>query len=170
MGLPEEVGDEMLTADDLAAKINGYESGIIPINCNHLTMFIDVQQKTLFWMLCAWEENFTGYIVNHDTWPEQHRAYFTLRDLTSTLGRATPGAGLEGQIYAGLEKLTNDKLSTVHRRNDGIEMRVDRCLIDANWGQSTEVVYQFCRQSSHSGILYPSHGRYVGASSVPFSE
>jgi len=98
-------------------------------------------------MLCAWEENFTGYIIDYGTWPEQRRAYFTLRDLTSTLGRATPGAGLEGQIYAGLEKLTNNKLSTVYRRDDGIEMRVDRCLIDANWGQSTEVVYQFCRQN-----------------------
>jgi len=166
----EEVGDEMLTADEIAAKLNGYESGIIPINCNHLTMFIDIQQKALFWMLCAREEDFTGYIVNYGTWPEQRRAYFTLRDLTSTLGRATPGAGLEGQIYAGLEKLTNEKLPVAYRRDDGTEMRVDRCLIDANWGQSTEVVYQFCRQSSFAGILLPSHGKYVGASSVPFSE
>ena len=44
------------------------------------------------------------------------------------------------------------------------------CLVDANWGQTTEVVYQFCRQSKHANILIPSHGRYVGASSLPFSE
>ncbi len=49
-------------------------------------------------------------------------------------------------------------------------MRIDRCLIDANWGQSTDVVYQFCRQSEHAAVLLPSHGRYVGASSVPFTE
>ncbi len=49
-------------------------------------------------------------------------------------------------------------------------VRVDRCLIDANWGVSTDVVYQFCRQSSFAGVLLPSHGRYVGASSIPFSE
>jgi len=49
-------------------------------------------------------------------------------------------------------------------------MRIERCLIDANWGQSTDVVYQFCRQSAHSATVMPSHGRYVGASSVPFSE
>ena len=49
-------------------------------------------------------------------------------------------------------------------------MRIDRCLIDANWGQSTDVVYQFCRQSGFAGILLPSHGKYVGASSIPFSE
>jgi hypothetical protein len=32
------------------------------------------------------------------------------------------------------------------------------------------VVYQFCRQSAHAAVLMPSHGRFVGASSLPFSE
>jgi hypothetical protein len=43
-------------------------------------------------------------------------------------------------------------------------------LIDANWGQSTDLVYQFCRQSKHAAVTIPSHGRFVGASSLPFSE
>ncbi len=166
----EEIGEEMLTAEQIADKLNGYRSGEIPMGCNHLTMFIDVQQKVLFWMLCAWEENFTGYIVDYGTWPEQKRAYFTLRDLGSTIGRVVHAAGLEGQIYAALDRLTTEKLSQVFRREDGAEVRIDRCLIDANWGQSTDVVYQFCRQSTFAGILLPSHGRYVGATSVPFSE
>ena len=83
---------------------------------------------------------------------------------------ATPGAGLEGSIYAGLEKLCDERLSRVYRREDGAEMKIDRFLIDANWGQSTDVIYQFCRQSKHAGIIIPSHGKYVGASSMPFSE
>ncbi|MEW4531520.1 terminase gpA endonuclease subunit, partial [Maioricimonas sp. JC845] len=49
-------------------------------------------------------------------------------------------------------------------------LRIDRCLIDANWGHSTDVVYQFCRQSAFSGVVMPSHGRFVGASSIPFSD
>jgi hypothetical protein len=49
-------------------------------------------------------------------------------------------------------------------------LRIERCLVDANWGSSTDVVYQFCRQSAHAGIVMPSHGRFVGASSQPFSE
>jgi phage terminase large subunit GpA-like protein len=80
------------------------------------------------------------------------------------------GAGLEGSIYAGLEALTNHYLSKEWPREDGAVMRIDRCLIDANWGTSTELVYQFCRQSHHAAVLYPSHGRYVGASSNPFDE
>ena len=56
------------------------------------------------------------------------------------------------------------------RREDGAMLRIGRCLIDANWGQSTDVVYQFCRQSKHAGVVMPSHGRYIGASSLPFAE
>jgi phage terminase large subunit GpA-like protein len=87
-----------------------------------------------------------------------------------TLARATRGAGLEGAVYAGLEKLCDERLARVYRREDGAQMKVDRCLIDANWGQSTDVVYQFCRQSKHAALVLPSHGKYVGASSIPFSE
>jgi len=33
---------------------------------------------------------------------------------------------------------------------DGALVRIDRCLIDANWGQSSDVVYQFCRRFAAS--------------------
>jgi hypothetical protein len=49
-------------------------------------------------------------------------------------------------------------------------MKLTRCLIDANWGTSTDVVYNFCRECAFSGVVTPSHGRFVGASSLPFSE
>jgi len=81
-----------------------------------------------------------------------------------------PRAGLEGSIYAGIRALTDAYLGREWRRDDGAAVRIDRCLIDANWGNSTDVVYQFCRESPHSALLLPSHGRFVGASSVPFSE
>ena len=91
-------------------------------------------------------------------------------DLRGTDLAAGSFSGLEGAIYAGLESLTSDYLGREWRRDDGAMLRIERCLIDANWGSSTDVVYQFCRQSVHSALVMPSHGRFVGASSVPFSE
>jgi len=135
-----------------------------------LTLFIDVQQKALFWMLCGWEQDFTGYVIDYGTWPDQKRTFFMLRDIRRTLAHQKPDAGLEGAIYNGLEKLCDERLGRVYKREDGLDMRIDRCLIDANWGQSTDVVYQFCRQSKFSTLLLPSHGKYVGASSIQFSE
>ncbi|QDU46846.1 Phage terminase large subunit (GpA) [Symmachiella dynata] len=169
--LPEEkIDDDLLTPDQVAAKTNGMRRGEIPLPCNHLTMFIDVQQKLLFYLVAAWEDDFTGYVVDYGSYPDQKRQYYTLRDARQTLAAVAEGTGLEGSIYAGLEVLTNDLLGREWRRDDGAAMRVERCLIDANWGHSTDVVYQFCRQSSHSTILTPSHGRFVGASTIPFSE
>ncbi len=160
----------VLTADEIASKTNGMERGVLSIGCTHLTAFIDVQQKLLFWAVAAWDEEFTGFVVDYGAYPEQGKGYFTLRDAHRTLERMAPRAGMEGAIYAGLESLTDRVLGKEWRRDDGAMMRVERCLIDANWGQSTDLVYQFCRQSPFAPILLPSHGKYVGASSVPFSE
>ena len=166
----EDLGEEMLTAEDIMEKTNGTKRGVVPAGCQYMTMFIDVHQNALFWMLAAWESNFSGFVVDYGTWPDQHRDYYTLRDCQRTIQYVAGGAGLEASIYAALEKLTAECFGRTYFREDGAEMRLDRCLIDANWGQMTDVVYQFCRQSVHSSILSPSHGQYVGASSTPFSE
>ncbi len=169
--LPEDVpDDDLLTADQIAGKANGHKRGEIPIGCTHLTMFIDVQAKALFWLVAAWEDDFAGCVIDYGTEPDQKAAYFTLRDVRRTLAMTAPRAGLEGAIYAGLERLTDRMIGKEWRRDDGAAVRIDRCLIDANWGQSSDVVYQFCRQSKYAGVVMPSHGRYVGASSIPFSD
>jgi len=133
-------------------------------------MFVDVQANLLFFVVAAWEDDFTGYVIDYGTFPDQRRPYFTLRDARLTLSVATRASGLEGAIYAGLDALTRELLGREWKRDDGAAMKIERCLIDANWGSSTDVVYQFCRQSAYGSVVMPSHGRFVGASSQPFSE
>ncbi len=148
--LPEVAADDdLLTPEQIAAKTNGMPRGVVPI---------------------GWEDDFTGYVLDYGAWPDPKQQYFSLRDARRTLLTEFPRAGQEGAIYAGLEALTGELLGKAWRRDDGTDLRIERCLIDANWGQSSDVVYQFCRQSHHAGIVMPSHGRYVGASSIPFSD
>ncbi len=171
--LPEvQASDDLLSADQIAAKVSGHQRGQVPLGCTRLTMFVDVQGKALFYLVAAWEDDFTGYVIDYGTEPDQKApgGYFTLRDMRRTLATAAPRAGVEGAIYAGLERLIGATVAREWRRDDGAMVRIDRCLIDASWGSSTDVVYQFCRQSPHAGVLMPSHGRYVGASSIPFSD
>ncbi len=165
----EEPDEDLLPVDQIAVKTNGHNRRLVPHDCSHLTVFIDVQQKMLFYAVVGWREDFTGYVIDYGAWPDQKRTQYTLRDAKITLAMKFPRSGLEGSLYAGLEKLTGELLGE-WKRDDGAVVRVDRCLIDANWGVSTDVVYQFCRQSGHSAVLMPSHGRFVGASSIPFSE
>jgi hypothetical protein len=169
--LPEVTSpQEDLTADQVAGKLHRMRRGEVPVGCNHLTMFVDVQQNLLFYVVAAWQDDFTGYVIDYGAYPDQRRAYFTIRDAQPTLSQAARGAGPEGAIYAGLEALVHRHLEREWQRDDGAMMRIERCLIDANWGMSTDVVYQFCRQSAHAAVLLPSHGRFVGASGLPFSE
>lgn len=165
-----DLGSRTATSNQVAAKTNGMPRLQVPIAANHLTAFIDVQQKLLFYVVAAWEDDFTGYVIDYGTYPDQKRNYFTLRDTRLTLASSAEGTGLEGSIYTGLESLTESLLGKEWHRDDGAAMKIERCLIDANWGHSTNVVYQFCRQSPFASVLLPSHGRFVGASSNPFSE
>ncbi len=135
-----------------------------------MTAFVDVQGKLLYWVVCGWREDYTGFVVDYGCEPDQRRRYFSLRDANPTLQSVAPGVGLEGTILQGLNRLADRLLDKPWQREDGAELRIDRFLIDANWGTSTDVVYQFCRSHRQAALLLPSHGRYVGASSIPFSE
>ena len=169
--LPEDLGtEEQLTVAGIVNKLNGHAQRTVPMSSNHVTMFIDVQKTLLFYVVCAWDDDFTGCVIDYGTWPEQRRRYFYLADANPTLQMKFPRAGLEGCIYQGLQALTDDFLSREFVRDDGAAMKIEKCLVDANWGQSTEVVYQFCRESRFANVILPSHGKYIGASSKPMSE
>jgi hypothetical protein len=162
--------DDPLSAEDIAARVNGHGRGEVPIGCTKLTMFIDIQGKALFYLVAAWQDDCTGHVIDYGTEPDQKTPYFTLRDCKRTLAAHDPSAGLEASIFAGLERLVERCLGREWTRDGGGTVRIDRCLIDANWGTSTDLVYQFCRRSPHAAVLMPSHGRYVGASGVPLGE
>jgi len=117
-----------------------------------------------------WDDDFTGFVVDYGSFPDQQRAFFTLRDARVTLGRTFPKAGMEGAIRAGLDALVGRLMNQQWRRDDGALLRIERLFIDANWGESTGLVYQFCRESPFGAAVMPSHGRGVSASQLPFSE
>ena len=169
--LPEDTGgEEILSIDAICAKINGLPHNKVPLACDRITLFIDVQKALLFYVVTAWAENFTGSVIDYGSWPDQHRREFSLADANPTIQSEFPRAGLEGGLYAALTALTDDLLGREWEREDGAVLKIERALIDANWGTSTDLVYQFCRESRFAGVVLPSHGRYVGASSKPMTE
>lgn len=158
---------EELVAPEIAEKINRYPRQFVPLACQYLSMMVDVQKEALYWAICAWEENFTGYVIDYGAYPEQRKPYFTLRDLTKKLSDVSKAKSVEGALIEGLEALTGRYLGREWKREDGATMRIERCLVDANYRSDT--VYQFCRESSRAGVIMPSHGQGVKASSLPFA-
>ena len=169
--LPEtEIDAEAITVDMILEKTRDIKSGRIPLDSEWITAGIDVQGKVLYWQTIAWSSEFTGTVLDYGAYPDPKRKYFTLREIKKTLRRAHPGAGLEGAIYAGLDELTKSLMDREWVREDGDRMKIVKGLIDANWGESTDVVYQFAAESVHRAIFSPSHGKGYGAAIAPMSE
>jgi hypothetical protein len=161
-------GVAALTAVAIAERVNGRARGVAPVQAAHLTAFVDVSQKMLWWLVAAWAEDFTGFVLDYGAWPDQKRSYFTLADAKQTLARRSPGAGIEGAIFAGLKELADHLLGREWSHEGGGVSRIGKCLIDA--GFQTDTIYEFCRSSPHAGLLLPSHGKGLGAASTPLDQ
>lgn len=168
--LPAIADSAMLTADEIARKVNGYQRQQLAQDVQRLTAFVDVQKDALYWAVTAWADNFSGYVVDYGVYPEQRLDYFILREIRKSLLDVHEGMGFEGALFAALTALTDWLLDLEWIRDDDTRLKIERCLVDANWGESTDLVYSFCRQSKHSAVLMPSHGKFIGASSNAFNE
>ena len=171
MNTPNDLTPAASTALDpalTAAKITNLPRGIVPRTCTRLVAFVDVGAHLLWYMVVAWDERFGGSIISYGAFPEQARPYFAgsdprpgLADLSEFRGKAQSAA-----IYGALSAIAGLVLGAAYRQEDtGSEMRVERCLVDANWGPGTDLVYEFCRRSPYAQVLLPSHGKFIGASS-----
>lgn len=178
--LTDQADEDVLTPDQVASRFNGRPRGLIPQAATCLTMFIDVHDKLLFYAVCAWEPDFTGYVIDYGVYPDQKRRFFTLRDATRTLINIastanSPGApgvprvpavpGVEGAIQAGLEALATDYLSRSWQRTNTGALRIERCLIDS--GYLPGVVANLCHKLP--GAVMPSKGVGIRAGNKPMS-
>lgn len=165
--LEEASGVEILSADQIAAKLNGLQRNEVPRDVQHLTAFVDVHDRLLYWLVCAWEANFTGYVIDYGCWPDQGRIGFSMRQAQVTLSRKYRGRGKDGALFAGLEDLAGELLGRQWQRNDGATMQLDRLLIDA--GYAPQIVYGVCRRLQ-SAVVMPAKGIGIGAKRKPMAE
>lgn len=159
----------MLSAAEIAERLNGLPRGRVMVDASHLVAFADIQHKAFYWVVCAFADDFTGQIVDDGVWPEQNASYFTVRQIKKTLARRFPGQGFEGRIYSGMEALTDELLGRQFRKDDGSTMEIDVLAYDANDGKVTDIVKRFCRQSRHRQRLKAVHGRAYPASGNPIN-
>ena len=89
-------------------------------------------------------------------------------DVTKTY--QTAGMGFEGSLTLALDTLTQQLIGRKWIREDGTEMQIERCLVDAAWGVSSSTVVTYCSRSQYSTVLMPSFGRSITADKKPYSE
>ena len=68
-----------------------------------------------------------------------------------------------------LTALVDALLAKEYLREDGAVLRIGKLLIDARWGEKTELVKAFCRRHAQYGNVMPAMGHFIGATGKPFS-
>jgi hypothetical protein len=166
----EQTDEDVLTPDQVAQRINGRPRNQVPVECTRVTAFIDVHDKLLFYTVCAWTEDFTGYVIDYGTYPDQKRALFSLRDAKRTMSDLIPGAGVEGAVQAGLEQLVTTLLNTTWPQGEGLA-RLDHLLIDSGYlpGVISNVCHKIPGAGGGSGGVMPSKGVGIKAGNRPMA-
>lgn len=159
----------LLTAEQIAGQVNQLARGCVPKSCEHLTAFVDVHDLILYWMACAWDSRYGGYVVDYGTYPEQPVVYFDQAKPPKTLPDvAAVGSDTDAAIAAGLGRCVEQLAGRDWPREDGAAVRIRRLLIDA--GYKKQLVQTLCRRSPHAAILMASHGMAVTAKRRPLAE
>ena len=161
---------EKITEENLFERMNGRKRKEIPRQTDHLIMYIDVQKNLLYWMICAFQEDFTGYIVDYNAFPDQKRRYFTLKEANPSYSDVFNSSGWEGALYSALDALVNMKMQESFFSEDGTEFNIEKILIDSAWGESTNTIYRFCEETPYQGIVSAAKGRGITAAQKPISE
>lgn len=154
-----ELPKSNLLTPEAINRTNGLPRKVVPIDSQFLTAYIDVHASLLFYVVCSWSKT-GGSVVDYGTWPRQNRSTYSVLNANPSIEDIIHGS-LEAQIYGALEKLTEEILGYDYKDSTGDLHKVRVCFVDANWGQMTDVIYKFCRQSKFANVLMPVHGRYV---------
>lgn len=99
-------GAVKLPAKTVARKLNGLSRGVVPDDTAKVTAAIDVHGDLLYWVVCAWRADFTGYVIDYGTFPEQRRTYFQKNDGgLDTLKTEFPESTADGRLQRGLDAI-----------------------------------------------------------------
>lgn len=165
----EESNSSMLSLDELMQKQGDYTEGVVPDSATRLVAFADVQKDALYYTVMAFDDSFNGWVVRYGTTPEQKDRNTNYRDLRLKLSKLYPGENLEMKLRNALSELTESLLTRSWDKSNGESIKITRMLVDANWGASRDIIYNWVRNSEHRSVVIPSHGKYVGASSEPLN-
>lgn len=161
----DEGTEKLPTVEQLQTHEGTFARRTPPIEVAHLFATIDVQQDLLYWMLGGLVPNFTAYILDYATHPEQPTYHFALKTAEVRLSTQYPAANIDGRIYSGLTDLVEKLVSAEFKAPNGQTLRVEKIGIDSSF--KTQLIHRFCRESPYAAMLYPTHGKGIKATEKP---
>lgn len=156
---PIEGGVErpQLTADMLYQRLNMIARARVPLNATKVTAFIDVQHRLLYWVVAAWDEAFTGAVLDYGSYPDQGSEYFTLQGAQNLLDPAGE-RDLVGIVFEALNALVAQLCTRNWLREDDVAIPLERILIDCKDHQVADAVFAVARNSVYANRVLPTQG------------
>lgn len=168
--IEDSAADVRLEAADIVRRLNRLKRGTCAASTTRLTSMIDVHSDVLYWLVLATDDRFRCDVIDYGTYPEQSRRIFQKHECRQTFPRLhADQPTLEAQLTAALHATFDAVLGRSYAREDGVDLRITRCLVDAQWGEQTETVYAAAKSSRHAAQIMPSHGKFIGAKHSPIS-
>lgn len=143
--------------------LNDKPRGFIPESADFVTAFIDVHKTLLYYAVCACSRNFDVSLIDYGTYPRQNRGVFEMSDAFPDLFMAGQTNTPEAAVYRGLDACVSMLFDRQYLREDEAEIQLERVGIDAGWNH--QLVLKFIHENQYRALLYPSLGRYYGATS-----
>ncbi len=146
-----------LSADELVKRISGVPRGIAPANSAYLTGFVDSSDEILWWMVVAWLSDFTGWIVDYGTWPDQQAEHFYKSSLRVTVSEQMPKASWE-EAFAHAHNTVDAILLRDWQDENGKPRTLDLMLKDWSDGDHKKRIEPQVMASAHRSRIRPSKG------------
>lgn len=141
-----------LDPHSLLTRLSGVPRGVVPDQASYLTAFVDSSDQVLWWMVCAFAKDFSGWIVDYGTWPDQRRPVFYKSDLAATIGQQMPAAAWE-EAFVHAHRELEKALLTEWDTTSGATRPVDLLLKDwSDGGQKPRIESQIAASPNRSRI------------------
>lgn len=147
-----------LDAQTLQTRLSTIPRGIVPDQTAYLTAFVDSSDQVLWWMVCAFQQDFSGAVVDYGTYPDQRRPVFYKSDLTTKISDLMPDASWEEAFVAAHNRLELELLVEWENQS-GQTRQIDLMLKDwADGGQKPRIESQVMASRNRNRIR-TSRGR-----------
>ena len=156
-----------LDAKELVKRLSHIPRGHVPQRASYLTAFVDSSDHVLWWVLCGWMTDCTGWIVDFGTWPQQPRAHFRKEDAPCTIQQLLPDRSWEEAFVLAHNQLDSYLLDTHWPIVGGGTKTVDLLLKDWSDGQQAKRIKSQILSSTETRRIRPSKGFLVRPGGKP---
>lgn len=153
---PEETGpiESGITAHRIQHAFSGLDRRVVPAGCKLLTQGIDVQKRGLHWVVRAWMEDATSWVIDYGF-------------LDSYADMSGDTEGVELAIRRTILARMDEVAANPYVSEDGEIIEISNTLIDAGWLPAP--VYAACLELGKGVHPAKGHGKSNGASGRMFS-